>query len=332
MSSYALSKAAKIASRGKWQEACAFLELAEKTNSDPRLPLQRGVILTEAGQPQAALSLLESLVAKHESFPPAYLFAGIAAWDTRDHDKARALWSKGRELAPRNELLGSYWALAQYAAGKDEQGRQYFGSAGFASNRGFLVRLTQWVEEQWLLKGCFFAPQDDLIETVTPASGTRQHLLRRAVRAFRARDYISFLAIMQSESVAGKMDTEDLFACAIACEMLSAYSKALEFLDRIPEQEQSADPVLAARGRCFVRLGRYEEAMDCFERVLIIGPEDFGLNYYLGVLCHAHQQHDRAREFFHRAYRDYLVDTLDYQFWQIRRALLEQAYLPRTSP
>ncbi|MGC8741032.1 MAG: tetratricopeptide repeat protein [Candidatus Sumerlaeaceae bacterium] len=329
MSSYALRKASKLVVLGQWQEACQLLLSTEQRSADPRLPLQRAVILNEAGHSSQALELLDKLIAKHTDFVPAYLFAGIAAWDAAQWEKATALWSRAKELAPRNEVVGSYWALAQFASGAQDLGRMYFERHGFATNRGFLVRITEWVEDQWLEAGRFFAPRPAILpndERLLPTEGRRSRLaLRRAaVRAFRAKEYERFLALMQAEPMQGGLDAGDLFACAVACEMLCAYETALSFLDRIPPVDQSEDPVLAVRGRCNARLGRYDEALDCFERVLMIGPEDFGTNYYLGVLCLAHQQRAKAREFFHRAYREYLVDTLDYQFWQIRRAVLDE--------
>jgi hypothetical protein len=45
------------------------------------------------------------------------------------------------------------------------------------------------------------------------------------------------------------------------------------------------------------------------------------MNYYLGLLCLAHGESSSARRLFLRAHTQYLVDTLDFQYWQMERAL-----------
>jgi Flp pilus assembly protein TadD len=104
--------------------------------------------------------------------------------------------------------------------------------------------------------------------------------------------------------------------------MLCDYERALEYLSRVKEPEADwPDALTAARGRSLVRLGDFLEGANDLARVLAVGPEDYGTNYYLGLLCQAHGERSRARQLYLRAHTQYLIDTLDFQWWQMERAL-----------
>jgi tetratricopeptide (TPR) repeat protein len=322
MSTRALTTAARLADRGHWEAACEVLGSAEATSDDPRVILQHAAILLSAGEAEEALTLLDGLQQRVPDYTPGLLYAGIAALDCGDAARAATSLGRARELDARNEVVGSYWALTHYTLGHDETAREYFARKGFSDNRGFLVRLTEWVESEWLTRGRFFAPSSVMGRPAGEQPVRQRGSRRRAQRAFRKKRYADVIEALTPIIERGSADAGDIYGCAVSCEMLFAYDDALNLTERLSEEDRELDAVRALRGRCLVRLGRYAEAMDCLEHVLIIGPEDFGLNYYLGLLCLAHQERRRAREFFGRAYRDYLVDTLDYQFWQIQRCLL----------
>ncbi|MCX7625393.1 MAG: tetratricopeptide repeat protein [Candidatus Sumerlaeaceae bacterium] len=320
MSNRILRQAEKLVAGGQWVEACSLLEHAEKCESDPRLQLQRAVILLNNNQAGMALAVLEALIDKDPSYLPARLYAGIAAIENGDLEQAARILEIAMGMAPQNELVRCYWELAQLMSGNGQAARTLVWGEPMPANSGFLIRLTHWVETQWLKTGRFFAPRQlNVAEFSSPEN--KRFSKRAAIKAFRKRNFRQFLEIAVPSATNANASTELLFACAFACEMLNGFEDALFFLSQLEPEDQHAEPVQAARGRCLVRLGRYYEALDCLEKVLIVGPEDFGLNYYLGVLCLAHGDERRSRHFFERAYRDYFVDTFEYQFWQIRQAL-----------
>jgi Flp pilus assembly protein TadD len=116
-----------------------------------------------------------------------------------------------------------------------------------------------------------------------------------------------------------------VFACAIAAEMLFDNERALDHIAVIGDGEEMPDPLRAARARNLLRLGEFARAAEDLNRVLIIGPEDYGVNYFLGVLCLSHGRAAQARNLFLRAHADYMVDTLEFQFWQMQQALFDTA-------
>ncbi len=331
MSTWTLRKAWRLAAKGRWEAACEYLRQARSSEQDPRLSIQEAVILLDAGQSEAAVAVLEQLVQQQPHNVPALLFLGIAALDAKLPEKARVVLSQAVELAPGNDLAYGYLALALLRDGDYLEGARKLIGAGLPDNRGFLVRLTEWAENEWLTAGRFFAPQPLEIPPTAEIPAWRRR--RQALRAFYRKHYSDVVATLWPLIQNGQADAGDLYGCAFSCEMLGAYQEALELLGSLRGPDAECDPVLALKGRCLIRLGRYEEAMGCLERVLIVGPEDFGLNYYLGVLCLAHNESQRARDFFSRAYRDYFIDTQDYQLWRIRRGLesllLREASLAR---
>lgn len=320
MSNRILRQAEKLLARGQWAEACSLLEDAEKCDSDLRLALRRAAILIETDQAELALSVLETLVEKDPSYIPARLYAGIAALESNQVRRAEGILKSAMVLAPNNEIVSCYWELTQLMLGKVSSAQKLLSSRAMPANTGFLIHLTHWVEKEWVERGRFFTPVEfSFLDVSFPPN--KRFSKRAALGAFRKRNYQQFLELVAPVVSSANPPSELLFACAFACEMLNGFRHALSFLDRLEPEDQQADPVLAARGRCLVRLGQYYEALDCFEKVLIVGPEDFGLNYYLGVLCLAHGEEKRSRHFFERAYRDYFVDTFEYQYWQIQQAL-----------
>jgi predicted Zn-dependent protease len=319
MSNHILRRADKILAQKGWESACAYLAEAEASDRDPRVRLRRAILLLDHEHVEEACAALTQLIETQPAYVPARLYLGIALLEANKPREAAMTLKCAVEQAPQNELVRAYLGLAELMQGHFAEAQTIFSKSGYPANLGFLVRLTMWTESQWLEKGTPLGPVTlGLFESAPSASSYSR---RAAIQAFRKKNYREFLTMVAPGVLGTSASVDELYACAIACEMLCAYEEALRFIERLAEKESNADPLLAARGRCLVRLGRYNEALECFERVLIVGPEDFGLNYYLGVLCLAHRQKGRSRDFFHRAYRDYYIDTSDYQLWQIQRAL-----------
>jgi Flp pilus assembly protein TadD len=317
---------------GKHDEAESLLAAATARGGDPRLALLRARVQEAMGKDADALETLRSCSREKPDFLPARLFHGIGALDAGMPGEAEAEFFRTLELEPQNELAASYRALALLHLGREPEARQIFSSRGFADNVGLLVRLTEWVETQWLEHGRFLhpSPQPDPAQVSPGGFLARVLRERRSLRHFFAKRYREVLAEMHWKAMTGKPDDEILFGCALAAEMLCDFERALKYIDRLGESAEMPDIILAARARSRMRLGRFSEAAADLNRVLIIGPEDYGVNYYLALLCLSHGERGRARALFTRAYRDYIIDTQEYQFWQISRAILEAGEEPGT--
>jgi len=333
MSRKALRSASRFAKDGDYARACEILSQAEQRSRDPRLTLQRANILLGANLPHEARELLEGFVNEYPASAVGHLFLGIALFDCGEFTLAEREFGATQEIDPSNELVRGYRALAQVASGGFEEGYASLSRMGFPSNTGFRIRLTQWMEEQWIESGRFFSPRSVLEHLRSSASETscRWRTRTKARKLFARRQYEEFLRSMVPLLETKRIQPSDLYACAIALELLCDYRAALELLDRLDSQDRELDPVRAARARCLIRFGQYESAIPLIEKILVIGPEDFGINYYLGLLSLAQEDVSRAREFFRRSYEDYLVDTLDFQFWQIQHALAVDSELRKTS-
>ncbi|MEI7635470.1 MAG: tetratricopeptide repeat protein [bacterium] len=319
-------KAQKLLEAGKCGEAERVLRESKGGRDDARQSLVLARILSRQGQGETALQVLKEVALNHPLNAPAHLFLGILAESCDLLAEARAAFERVIQLQPENDLAHSCLALTLARLGMHKECRAEFSAHGFCDNRWFLVRLTEWMETEWLASGRFFKPVtcDFTTNQAPPKDGffNRLRHKRRTNQSFRRKDYHT-LVHQLAPALAGSPDVETVFACAFAAEMLRAYGFALECIGRLDEK-RLPDPLLAARGRCLIRLGRFTEAAADLNRVLIIGPEDYGLNYYLGVLCLAHNEKARARQLFHRAYTDYLIDTFEYQFEQIIQAFWDE--------
>ncbi|MBX7246542.1 MAG: tetratricopeptide repeat protein [Candidatus Sumerlaeaceae bacterium] len=318
-----LTKAQKLLAAGRFADAETALQTGETSRFDPRRSIVLARIHAEAGEMDRALEELAVALQQAPGHAPTHLYRGIFSCDIGNADQARICFEKVLELQPQNDLAWSYLALALCMGGADAAGLKIFRERGFNDNRWFLVRLAEWMETEWLENSRFFAPQ--AIEKPfeeTGDIGGRTGRERRAMKHFRAKRYREMLDELEPLALGPRLDEETAFACALACEMIGDNTRALAHINRLPEGVDLPDALLAARGRNQMRLGLWEEAAEDLGRVLIIGPEDYGTNYCLGVLCLSHRERRRARRLLFRAFSDYIVDTYEYQFWQMTQALL----------
>ena len=310
------------------EQDAAEAALASAPSGDPRAAFVRSRILDARGESRAARDTLERTAQDLPVNVPAQLFAGVAALDAGDAPAAEAGFARTLALQPDNDLARAYRALALLHLGREQEGVAILRAHGFSDNRMFVVRLTEWMELQWLVAGRFFAPR--AIEPPEPRPAPRGWLARRASerraeRHFFAKRYRELLGELDAQAHAGRPDPDIVFACAIAAEMLFDNERALDHIAVIGDGEEMPDPLRAARARNLLRLGEFARAAEDLNRVLIIGPEDYGVNYFLGVLCLSHSRPAQARNLFLRAHADYMVDTLEFQFWQMQQALFDTA-------
>jgi tetratricopeptide (TPR) repeat protein len=312
-----LSKAQALAGAGKFGEAESYLREGLTETSDVRNWLVLGRILEQEGKTPEALQLYDIARARLPEHSPGHVFYGIAALDTGDLDAAHEAINQVLARQPANDIALSYAALIALRRGDDERGLAIFREHGITDNRAFRVRLTEWMESEWLKSGRFFGPRALEIGEI-PAKGSA----RRAQKHFYAKRYVEMLRELDGAAHAEFPDQSVLFACAIGCEMLFDYERALDYLGRAREPDSDwPDTLIATRGRNLIRMGDFTDGASDLGRVMMVGPEDFGCNYYLGVLCLAHGEQSKARQLFARAHTQYLIDTLEFQYWQIERAL-----------
>lgn len=268
---------------------------------------------------------LAALRTDNPAIAPAHLFHGIKLLDAGDTAAALDALDAALAVQPRNTLALSYRGLALLALGRDAEARELFAAEGFSDNRGFMARLTEWAEGQWLAHNRFFEGRElPPAITADPAAArlSRRKAERLATKAFHKRDWPELVRVLASLAETDAPDPGVAVAYAIGCEMLGDYDRALQCLERLGEQVESDDFGPAVRGRLLLRLRRYREAAHDLGSVMIMGAEDYGVNYALAVLCLACGDAAHARSLFLRAYQTHFVDTLEFQYAQITRAIL----------
>ncbi len=115
-----------------------------------RKSLQSGLALLDQGQTDPANELLAGLAMAHPSAGPARLFHGIACWDRGAILEAAAEFEAAHSLDPDNTLVHCYLALARTALGDREAARRLWALHGHHTNRGYRVRVTEWMEDGFL--------------------------------------------------------------------------------------------------------------------------------------------------------------------------------------
>lgn len=312
-----LGRTQRLAAQGNFDSAEEQLRGAQ--TADVRAALVLGRILEQQGRTEEALAAYDQARTQFPQHAPAHLFYGIAALDLARVPEAETALKRTLELQTQNDVARSYMALCWLMQGEDDAAINNFKLYGITDNRMFRVRLTEWMETEWLTNSRFFA-QRSVQMPAEPAPAKTS--TRRAQKFFYAKNYVPMLHELDAATRADRPDQSVLFACALGAEMLFDYERALDYLGRVKEPDsQWPDALVAARGRNLVRLGDYMAGATDLARVLAVGPEDYGTNYYLGLLCLAHGERARARQLFLRAHTQYLIDTIDFQWWQIERGL-----------
>lgn len=257
---------------------------------------------------------------------PGHLFSGIEHWDAGAFAAAEADFDAVLALQPKNDLARSYKALCRLAQGQAQDAAQLWQRHGFSDNTLFRVRLTEYVEQQWLETGAFLGYSrlpEGLLRPDIAFTGPHR---RAALRRFYRRDFAGILKHLPPPPEQHELAA---FLGATACEMLRDYSRAEAYLGALrPRRDEWPEPLIALSARLDIRAGHIARAAREFASIVIMGPEDYGITYYLGVICLAYEKREEARMYFQRAYTTYMVDTLEFQWWQLEQALLHPAAQP----
>jgi tetratricopeptide (TPR) repeat protein len=208
-----LSKAQRLAAKGRIEEAEAYLSPALAETSDVRAWLVLGQMLEQQGKPESALEILDKARSRFPDHAPAHLFYGIVALDLGRGGETEAALSQVLALQPENDVARSYIALCWLKQGKDDAALSLLREHGINDNRAFRVRLTEWMESQWLDSGRFFAHRTVVLPAEPPPAKSNS---RRAQKHFYAKRYPQVLWELDSATRAEQADDSVLFACAIA--------------------------------------------------------------------------------------------------------------------
>jgi Flp pilus assembly protein TadD len=257
---------------------------------------------------------LESKTSQKLHPAPALLFAGIDLWDNHQAAQALEKFDEVLTLQPKNDLARSYGALCTLALGNAGAAAETWRQSGFSDNTMFRVRTAEFVEMRWLTTKQFMG------ETTMPSPQPGSWSQRRALKNFYRRDYAQIVRFVAPPPVENEVEA---FLAATALEMMRHYSAARKYLDSfLPKRAEWPDPLVALKARLDLRAGHIRHAAREFASVVVMGPEDFGINYYMGIVCLAYEKREEARQYFLRAFTNFMVDTLEFQWWQIEQILL----------
>lgn len=310
-----LTRPQKLLAAGKHAEAEAALPSPGKS-ADPRVELIRARIRAESGNRDDAAVILQNIAESRPDFAPAHLFNGINLWDTGKVEDAQDSFGKVLNLQKTNDLARSYLALCLLALGQDQPAANLWREHGFSDNAMYRVRVAEFVELEWL-------HDQDFMGECEPEAQIQKYKpsLRKALRQFYRRNFTSMLAHLPGPGTDNELEA---FLAATGHEMLKQYSVAQSYLDPlIGRRVEWPEPLIALNARLKLRRGEIAPAAREFAEIVVMGPEDFGINYYMGVVFLAYGKREEARQHFLRAFTNYMVDTLEFQWWQIEQALLK---------
>lgn len=285
------------------------------TSRDDRIDLQRALLELRGSHPEEALRVLNQVLDAHPANAPALVFKGTAFWDMSNLCEALSSFDAAVKLQPSNELAWSYKALCHLATGEPEQARAIWTSRGFSDNLMYRVRVTEYVEMAWITNGRFLQQPRQ-----KPTFDYRKPCERAALRYFYKRDFKSMVEYLPPTPGVNDFHT---FLSGLGFEMLLNYDLSNTFLNALKsKQDEWPDPVAALNGRLLIRDGQFAAGARELAKVETMGYEDYGVNYFFGVVCLAYNKRPEARRFFSAAFGNYMIDTQEFQWSLIEKLLL----------
>lgn len=318
-----LTKPQKLMKRGLLDEAELALPAPGK-HRDPRSEIIRSRLEDMRGNLPGAISVLADAIEQFPDHAPFYLFKGIYQWDLGNTDEALSSFDEVLRHQIKNDLASSYKALCLLALGNPTDAAVHWKKYGFSDNTMFRVRVIEFVESAWLRDRVYLDQQ--LPGKITYGKKFSQ---RKALSFFYRRNFPQMLKYVTPAPTKNDLEA---FLAGTAHEMLRHYDTAKSYVDAfLPQRDEWPEPFIALNARLLVREGNIAEAATQFEQIVVMGPEDFGLNYYMGIICLSYEMRSEARHYFFKALTDYMVDTIEFQWWQIEQVLLNPATAVNTS-
>ncbi len=310
-----LSKPQKFMAAGQFNEALALLPPVS-ISTDPRADIIRARIAADTGHTAEAVHTLTAVQTRYPAHAPSGLFRGIYLLDLHRPDQAIKCFDEVLTLQKNNDLAKSYRALCQCALGDGPAAADAWRKDGFSDNAMFRVRTAEFIESSWLRDKSYVGELPHLLLPPIPANESQ----RKALRHFYRRNFREMLNYVPPTPTDKELQA---FLAATAHEMLRQYSVASSYIEPfLSRRDEWPDPLTALNARLMVRRGEIAAAARELSGVILMGPEDFGVNYYLGIICLAYDKAAEARQYFLRAFTNYMVDTLEFQWWQIEQTLL----------
>jgi len=181
------------------------------------------------------------------------------------------------------------------------------------------VRVTEYIEMQWLKNQTFFSER-----TGTANLQFKTVSERKALKYFYKRDFTRMLEYLPESPGPNEFHN---FLAAIGWEMIQGYTRSEQFVAAMADKKSEwPDPLIALNARLLLRRGHIKAAAAELAKVETMGYEDYAVNYYLGVACLAYNKLPQARDFFIRAYGNYMIDTQEFQWAEIQRLLLSESF------
>ncbi len=310
---------------GKFAEAEAALPAADQT-PDPRIEIVRARIHAAAGDTDGAIAMLEGAGNRFPGYSPLHVYLGTFLWDACRLTEAETHFQQVLTDQHGNDLARSYLALCRFAAGDRASAAATWQRHGFSDNTMFRVRAAEFIEKAWLRDESYLgenAVRDTLISPTKLST-------KKALSRFYRRDFPGMLEYLPEPPL---VDDLAAFLAATAHEMLGHYTRARAYMEPLQgRRDEWPDPLVALHGRLLTREGKLKQAASEFSKVLIVGPEDYGVNYYLGIICLAYGMKAEARQYFLRAFTSYMVDTREFQWWQLEQVLLNSSGTEGAAP
>lgn len=267
---------------------------------------------------------LKLLIQKQERFPndtpdnpAAPFFEGILLYDAGLFDEAINAFDESLKRCSLNSLVRHYRALAQFAAGHRSEALSFFAkSRTLENNIGFLARFCCLFEgEVHKLKS---PPQPPLERTQSPAGSLcrakRKTISKESFAALDSKDYAKVVELLYVLYDDNPKNIMNLYHLILALAELGRYEEAKErLLDFAERGAGEQNPLFISLMGWFYAyyLEDYERGISLLKSVPLEGPDDYGINYSLGVACRLANDRKASLEYFTRAFRYYYVDSLE---------------------
>lgn len=312
------AKIQKLINENETDKAGALLDF-ENQSVDPREAITKAKYFLKTNSPENAMAVLKENTKIFPTHAPTYLELGILYFDLKAYEDAIQAFLFVLNAQQNNLIAKNYLALIDLINGNFETTTNQLKLEKITDNIGFRVRLIEYIELQWLVHQTYFS--DESTDTINSSENEKPNP-KKALNSFYRRQFDKMAKYLPQPPVESD---EIAFLGAISSEMCNKFELALRYLENHdPGKETAPDLIKAVYGRCLIRTGNFPLGAEILNSVEITGPEDYGINYYMGLVNLAWGKKDAARFHFTTALTTYMVDTLDFQWPQLISSLSNQ--------
>jgi len=253
-------------------DAAAALELLERAAAreadSPHVALHRALALADGGRLDDALAALADGAARWPANPVFPLFRGGLLAEADTLDEATAALEGAAKLSPGNLLAEAYMGLVAMRRGEVERALRRLAAVGLTDNPRALTAILAEVEAELF---CRFGPNSDGKPPPAPPEGEGDPRLARLSakrlealgRARLERGEPGAAWLLLKLATRKNPSLPDLYAhLGFAAHDLGRYEEALDHFDRAGSWTQLPGAVQLHRGASLYKLGRFTEALD----------------------------------------------------------------------